>query len=59
MSREFVLSKTQKVTLHVQTFLNHWGLKRRVGAGVEIFKPQIRSVLPAPAAFAVVKNIYF
>ena len=41
MSRElaFVLSKTQKVTLHVQTFLSHWGLKRRVGAGLMLLPP--------------------
>lgn len=40
MSREFVLSKTLKVTLHVQMFLNHWGLKRRVGAGLKYLRPK-------------------
>ena len=59
MSREFILSRTRKVTLHVQAFLNHWGLKRRVRSRVDILKPQIRGVLPASAAFAVVKNICF
>lgn len=58
VSREFILSKIRKVTLHVQAFLNHQ-FEEEGRSRVDILEPQIRSVLPVPAAFTVVKNIYF